>query len=214
MKTCQRIFMKGAAWMQVYWIKVLGECFMELREYEDTRGLQQKPHQRRRRQESESTDQENSAVEMNTAAAGTQSAEEMKESSTTKSVCTARVKKADTDRQTVSIWTMSAAEDQKAAKAVPDNEKVPEETGRYIPLHNRALVDDSATQRLESPSVGHACRDCLNSFFDIHLDSKDCKYERGADGHRERGKCMYCEKTKPIVVGLTIVGRIKMLGKK
>ena len=64
------------------------------------------------------------------------------------------------------------------------------------------------------PEIGLSCRDCINSYFDVRLNRGDCKYEMGRDGHRRLDCCSYCGKVRPIVKGLTIIGRVKTLGKK
>ncbi|MBQ7488729.1 MAG: hypothetical protein IJT77_14665 [Clostridia bacterium] len=57
---------------------------------------------------------------------------------------------------------------------------------------------------------GKACRDCINVDFGMHLTRDDCKYARNPDGHRTVGRCAYCGRSRPLVLGLKLASRIKM----
>ena len=58
---------------------------------------------------------------------------------------------------------------------------------------------------------GKSCRDCINDFQNLNLSREDCKYKKMDDGHRVRGRCEFCEKTRPLVVGLKLSGKLKSL---
>lgn len=58
---------------------------------------------------------------------------------------------------------------------------------------------------------GKSCRDCINDFQNLNLSRSDCKYKKMDDGHRMRGRCEYCEKTRPLVIGLKLSGKWKAL---
>ena len=52
----------------------------------------------------------------------------------------------------------------------------------------------------------YICQRCIDRGYDVHLAHRDCRYG-------EPHECPCCRKTTNIVVGLTLTGHIKMLGK-
>lgn len=78
---------------------------------------------------------------------------------------------------------------------------------------NESHTPHQAGEEGDHPAVGKACRDCINFYYKIHLSRADCKYTMRDDGHRERGICEYCGMKRPIVKGLTMLGKVKAIGK-
>ncbi len=83
-------------------------------------------------------------------------------------------------------------------------------TGRYYIDEPRA----PRTELTDRPAIGSSCRDCINFYYGVQLSKSDCRYSINSDGHRRLGVCAYCGKTRPIVEGLTMSGKMKTIGKK
>ena len=94
-----------------------------------------------------------------------------------------------------------------------DGQSVPQTTTKYVPVAEHPVADTSHTQKILVPNLGNACLDCLNNYYDVKLMPKDCKISLRADGNLEVGKCVYCQRIRPIVTGLRLSGKIKMMGK-
>lgn len=61
-------------------------------------------------------------------------------------------------------------------------------------------------QKLELVYGGHICRRCLDRHYKVHLSHRDVR--------ETAGTCPCCGKeSRNLVVGLTLSGRLKMLGK-
>ena len=64
------------------------------------------------------------------------------------------------------------------------------------------------TRRIRKYYGGNVCRHCLNYMLQIHLYSKDCKYEKEYD------VCPACKnENKHIVKGFKLSGKLKTMGK-
>ena len=93
------------------------------------------------------------------------------------------------------------------------------ETQRFAPANREQETprrrQETPRQRQEDyPLIGLSCRDCINYFYGVSLSRSDCKYEMRKDGHRRQGRCSYCDKIRPIVEGLTLTGKVKIIGKR
>lgn len=58
-------------------------------------------------------------------------------------------------------------------------------------------------------ALGNApCRRCINNYFDVYLQPKDCKY------YPHEYTCTNCHWPRHVVRDLTITGKAKMLPKR